>query len=195
MFGVKSCSRNTFTRIEIVSKKESVVREHPRMDLIMIPQKVGMKDGAFTSVRWLWHTRGVIATPNHPTNVGGDNSVVHMLWHISSGVVVKPLSQTTTCRLTSLDTVACPMCCCCHLNHASAVWWTEQNRRISPTVSYCFSVCTSFVTKHSLDATQVGWTCWSSRGQFWFHRNWIGNYRGPEKPYRHEGSLVMKFHT
>ena len=38
MFGVKSCSRNTFTRIEIVSEKEMVVREHPRMDLIMLPQ-------------------------------------------------------------------------------------------------------------------------------------------------------------
>ena len=37
MFGVKSCSRNTFTRIVIVSKKTVVVREHPRMDLIMIP--------------------------------------------------------------------------------------------------------------------------------------------------------------
>ena len=38
MFGVKSCSRNTSTRIVIVSKDEIVVREHPRMDLIMIPQ-------------------------------------------------------------------------------------------------------------------------------------------------------------
>ena len=110
MFGVKSCSRNTFTRIEIVSKKEIVVREHPRMDLIMIPQNVGMKDGAFTSVRWLWHTRGVIATPN-PTNVGGDNSVVYMPRHISSGVVINPLSKTATFRLTRLDTVACLMWC------------------------------------------------------------------------------------
>ena len=38
MFGVKSCSRNTFKRIVIVSKNEIVAREHPRMDLIMIPQ-------------------------------------------------------------------------------------------------------------------------------------------------------------
>ena len=37
-----------------------------------VTTNVGMKDGAFTSVRWLWHTRGVIATPTHPTNVGGD---------------------------------------------------------------------------------------------------------------------------
>ena len=142
MFGVKSCSKNTFTRIEVVSRKEFVVREHPRMDFIMIPQNVGMKDGAFTSVRWLWHTRGVIAaavfflwgsrtlkkknviaTPNHPTNVGGDNAVVYMPRHISSGVVINPLSKTATFRLTRLDTVACLMWCCCYLIHACAVWW------------------------------------------------------------------------
>ena len=70
-----------------------------------------MKDGAFTSVRWLRHTRGVIATPNHPTNVGGDNSVVYMPRHISSGVVINPLSKTATFRLTRLDTVACLMWC------------------------------------------------------------------------------------
>ena len=149
----------------------------------MIPQNVGMKDGAFTSVRWLWHTRGVIATPNHPTNVGGDNSVVYMPRHISSGVVINSLSKTATFRLTRLDTVACLMWCCCYLIHACAVWWTEKIRQISPTVSFCFSVCSSFVTTHSLDATQVWRTCWSSRGQFWFHRNWIGNYNGPETPY------------
>ena len=38
MFGVKSCSRHTFKRIVIVSKNGIVVREHPRMDNIMLPQ-------------------------------------------------------------------------------------------------------------------------------------------------------------
>ena len=108
MFGVKSFSSKIFKIIVIVIKTGWWSVDIPNVSLPK-NHRVGKKDGAITSVRWLRHTRGVIATPNHPTNADGDNSVVHMLWHTCNGVVVNPLSHTAAYRLTCLDTVACRM--------------------------------------------------------------------------------------